>query len=162
MASPTRYWCKAQFKSEKNFTRHLENWIYRSAGTLPHNEPRSGYATTLHKQTARIPNATVRLLLARRRLMCGTMILLHGAGGIPGRGAIPMSSVAAERLQISRAHGVSRTNNVLLHIKIHFYYMWPQNTVNFSERRKSQWTNAKWSLSRTRKAVLEKLQQQQI
>ena len=42
-----------------------------------------------------------------------------------------MSSEATERLLISRAHGVSRTNYVHLHIKKHFYYMWPWKHGHF-------------------------------
>ena len=75
------------------------------------------YAMTLLQQSSENPNCKYQIASDKAITHTATMILLYGAGGGPGRGEEPMSSVAAERLLISLAHGALRTNNVnQLHI----------------------------------------------
>ena len=47
---------------------------------------------------AKNTNANIKLPLIRRRLMHGIMILLYGAGGVPGRSEILMSSASSRML----------------------------------------------------------------
>lgn len=76
------------------------------------------YAKTLLQQPSENPNCKYWIAPDKATTHTATMILLYGACGGPGRGERPMSSVAAERLLISLAHGVLRTNNVhQLHIR---------------------------------------------
>ena len=76
------------------------------------------YAKTLLQQPSENPNCKYQIASDKAITHTATMILLYGAGGGPGRGEKPMSSVAAERLLISLAHGALRTNNVhQLHIR---------------------------------------------
>ena len=54
-------------KRERTLSPFLENWIYRSAGTLLYDEPHRGYATTPFIGRAIIPTENTKLPLVRRR-----------------------------------------------------------------------------------------------